>query len=50
MHGTSGGDKQIRDERIILTIEVKGVICEREGYCEVVQRGERIRVHPALHG
>src|ERR1039458_9860042 len=28
----------------------KELLCEREGDCEVVQRGERIRIHPALHG
>src|SRR3984957_112613 len=28
----------------------KEFLCEREGYCEVVQRGERIWIHPALHG
>src|ERR1700674_2495553 len=27
----------------------KEFLCEREGYCEVVQRGEGIRIHPALH-
>src|SRR6266853_5288373 len=27
----------------------KEFLCEREGYCEVVQRGEGIRIYPALH-
>src|ERR1039458_3618293 len=42
--------KQTRDGRIILSDEAKGVSCEREGYCEVVQWGEGVRIHPALHG
>src|ERR1019366_3646597 len=44
-----GQGKQTSGGRIILSRR-KEFLCEREGYCEVVQRGEGIRIYPALHG